>query len=236
MQYISGLIRQAVTEYNMIENGDKVAVGVSGGKDSITLLAGLYKLKQYAGIDFELCAIIMDTCVNGENTDYSVIEKFCAERDIPCYIKRTELWDIIFNVRKESNPCSLCARMRRGILHDMAKEYSCNKIALGHHFDDAIETFFMNLFEEGRIGCFSPKSYLSRKDLYLIRPLVYARESEVIAAVKRNNLPVVKSLCPVDKTTQREETKKWIATMCEKDPSFKKKIFGAMKRAHISEW
>lgn len=233
MQFISGVIRQAVEEYNLIAPNDRIAVAVSGGKDSLALLGGLSKLKEYYKIPFEIVAIIMDICPFGEETDFSAIEAFCKERNIPCKIKRTELYNIIFEERKEKNPCSLCARMRRGILHDMALENDCNKIALGHHKDDAIETFFLNLFSEGRIGCFSPKSYLSRKDLYLIRPLVLASEKEIEAAVVRNNLPVVKSKCPADKNSERSEMKKWIAQMETSDPAFKKKIFGAMKRAGV---
>ena len=233
MQLISGLIRQASEQYNMIENGDKIAVAVSGGKDSLVLLAGLSKLREYWGVNFSIVAIIMDVCPFGKETDFSLIESFCEEKNIPCKIKRTELYNIIFEERKEKNPCSLCARMRRGILHDMAIENGCNKIALGHHKDDAIETFFLSLFREGRIGCFSPVSYLSRKDLYLIRPLVLASEKEIISACERNKLPVIKSLCPADKNSDRAEMKSWIAQMEKDDPSFKKKIFGAIERANL---
>ena len=233
MQLISGIIRQGVEKYNLISPGDKIAVAVSGGKDSLTLLGGLAKLRSYYKIPFDLIAIIMDVCPFGCETDFSAVSSYCDSLGIPCKIKRTELYNIIFEERKEKNPCSLCARMRRGVLHDMALENCCNKIALGHHKDDAIETFFLNLFSEGRIGCFSPISYLSRKDLYLIRPLVLASEKEVETAALRNNLPIVKSKCPADKASQRSEMKSWILEMERKDPSFKKKIFGAIEKAHI---
>lgn len=236
MQYISGLIRKAVNEYNMIEDGDRIAVGVSGGKDSVALLAGLAKYKTYAEMNFDIVAITLDPCFNGVETDYTPIEELCKSLNVEYHVKRTEIGKIIFDIRKETNPCSLCARMRRGALHDLTNEYGCTKIALGHHYDDAVETFFLNLFNEGRIGCFSPVSYLSRKDTTMIRPLIMVEEADVISAIKRNNLPVVKSKCPADGTTKRQQMKEWIAQRCEQDRSFKKKIYGAMKRAHISQW
>ena len=236
MQYISGLIRRAVAEYDMISEGDKIAVGISGGKDSVALLAGLVKYRSYADFNFEIVAVTLDPCFNNVETDYSPIKELCDELGVEYYIKRTEIGNIIFDIRKETNPCSLCARMRRGALHDITKELGCNKIALGHHYDDAVETFFLNLFQEGRIGCFSPVTYLSRKDITMIRPLVMTEEYDIKSAVKRLGLPVVKSKCPVDGITKRQETKEWIKMMEKKDRKFKTKIYGAMKRAHISEW
>ena len=155
---------------------------------------------------------------------------------MPYHIRRTQLGRIIFEDRKEANPCSLCARMRRGILHNMAKEAGCNKLALGHHYDDAVETFVMNLFNEGRIGCFSPVTYLSRKDLTMIRPMVFAPENDIRKAVKHEGLPVVKSSCPVDGVTTRQWTKDWLRAMEKEHKGLKQRLFGAMKRAHVSEW
>ena len=155
---------------------------------------------------------------------------------MPYHIRRTQLGRIIFEDRKEANPCSLCARMRRGILHNMAKEAGCNKLALGHHYDDAVETFFMNLFNSGSLDCFSPKSYLSRKELWLIRPLVFCGERQVAAAANRCQLPVVKSSCPADGSTSRPKTKELIARLEKDYPDLKSKVMGAVERAGIAHW
>lgn len=237
MQKLIGYMRKAVTEYNMLENGDKLAVGISGGKDSVALLAGLCRLREFIGISFDVIAVTIDPCFGDINTDYSEIERLCESYRIPYIIRRSELGDIIFNQRKESNPCSLCARMRRGMLHDMCKDNGANKLALGHHYNDAVETFVMNLFHEGRIGCFQPVTYLSRKDITMVRPMIFAPEKDIVSAVKRNNLPVVKSKCPVDGATSREEIKNWLVQM-EKNgyAGLSKRIFGAMKRGNISGW
>lgn len=234
MQKLTGLIRRAVTDYNMIEKGDHIAVAVSGGKDSLALLIGLAQLKKYSDTPFWLTAITLDPCFNNKPNDYSSVEKLCRQLDIPYIIKRTELYHIIFETRKEKNPCSLCARMRRGILHDMAKAAKCNKIALGHHIDDAVETFFLNLFYGARISCFSPVSYLSRKDLYLIRPLIYHTEAQINAAAQRLNLPIVKSRCPMEKDTQRLQIKQLIAKLEKDFSSLRKKVFLAMQQGNIS--
>lgn len=234
MQKLMGLMRRAIEKYDMIQPGDKIAVGVSGGKDSVALLTGLVKLRAYIGIPFEVVAVTLDPCFEGVETDYSPIAALCEELQVPYVLKRTEIGQIIFDVRNESNPCSLCARMRRGCLHDAAKENGCNKIALGHHYDDAIETFIMNLFQEGRVGCFQPVTYLSRKDLTMIRPMVMAEESLISAAVHHENLPVVKSKCPADGNTNRERTKEWIRMMDKESKGFKKRIYGAIERGHIS--
>lgn len=234
MQKLAGLMRRAIEKYDMIQPGDRIAVGVSGGKDSVALLVGLTKLREYIGIPFEVVAVTLDPCFGGVQTDYSPMEKLCEELGVEYVLKRTEIGQIIFDVRNESNPCSLCARMRRGCLHDAAKENNCNKIALGHHYDDAIETFIMNLFQEGRIGCFQPVTYLSRKDLTMIRPMVMAEESLISAAVHHEGYPIVKSKCPVDGCTNREKTKEWIRMMDKDSKGFKKRIYGAMERGHVS--
>ena len=236
MQKMLGYMRRAVTEYGMLCDGDRVAVGVSGGKDSLVLLCGLVRLRSFLGVDFSVTAITLDPCFGGEQTDYGPIEALCAELQVPYIIKRTEIGHIIFDLRRESNPCSLCARMRRGCLHDAALAAGCNKIALGHHYDDAVETFVMNLFNEGRIGCFSPVTYLSRKDLTMIRPMVFAPEREVARCARRLQLPVVKSRCPADGHTRREWTKQFLREMERNDHGFKERLFGAMRRGHVSDW
>ena len=236
MQDIMGYIRRAVTEYGMIADGDTVAVGVSGGKDSVALLAGLAGVRRFIGIPFTLKAVTLDNQFGGVETDYTPIAALCERLDVEYILKRTDIGRIIFDERGESNPCSLCARMRRGLLHDTAKANGCNKIALGHHYNDAVETFLMNLFNEGRIGCFSPVTYLSRKDLTMIRPLVFATEREIRNAVNRAQLPIVKSACPVDGCTERQWTKEFLYNMEKGHPGITKRIFGAMRRGQVSGW
>ena len=172
----------------------------------------------------------------GIDGDYSSVEEMCQRLGVDFILKRTHIGEIVFDVRQETNPCSLCARMRRGALHDAAKEAGCNKIALGHNYDDAVETFVMNLFNEGRLGCFAPKSYLSRKDITMIRPLVFAPEKEVRNAAKRSGLEVVKSKCPADGHTSREETKRFLAERNKADKGFSDRIFGAVRRAGLDGW
>lgn len=236
MQKILGYMRKAIQEFDLIQNGDKIAVGVSGGKDSLVLLKGLVMLKRFIGIDYEVIAITLDPGFNGVWGDYSPVQDLCDELGIQYVLKRTQIGEIIFDIRKEPNPCSLCARMRRGALHDAAKEFGCNKIALGHHYDDAVETFVMNLFNEGRLGCFSPKSYLSRKDLTLIRPLVFAPERDVRKACNKNNLVIVKSKCPADGCTSRQKTKEFLREKEKESDGFTFRLFGAMRRAGLDGW
>ena len=236
MQRIMGYMRKAIQEYKMIENGDRIAVGISGGKDSLALAAGLAGLRRFIGIDFTLVGITLDPGWNGQYTDYTPLQQLCEKWEMEYHVIRTEIGPIVFEAREESNPCSLCARMRRGALHDAAKAHGCNKIALGHHYDDAVETFVMNLFQEGRIGCFSPVTYLSRKDITMIRPLVIAPEHEIASAVRKAELPIVKSQCPVDGATTREWTKNWLREMEKEHRGITHRIFGAMKRGNISGW
>lgn len=229
-------MRKAIQEFDLIQDGDKIAVGVSGGKDSLVLLEGLVRLKRFIGIDYEVTAITLDPRFGGIDGDYSSVEEMCQRLGVDFILKRTHIGEIVFDVRQETNPCSLCARMRRGALHDAAKEAGCNKIALGHNYDDAVETFVMNLFNEGRLGCFAPKSYLSRKDITMIRPLVFAPEKEVRNAAKRSGLEVVKSKCPADGHTSREETKRFLAERNKADKGFSDRIFGAVRRAGLDGW
>lgn len=236
MQQLMSYIRSACEKYNMIEDGDKIAVGVSGGKDSVALLYALSMMRIFYPKKYNIVAVILDPCFDYIPCDYSEIEELCEKLNVEYIIKRTELWKVIFEDRKEKNPCSLCARMRRGILHDIAKENGCNKLALGHHMDDAAETFMMNLLSGAVLGCFSPVSYLSRKNLYLIRPMIFAREKDVIRAVKHENLPIVKSKCPADKKTNREEIKNMLKSMSEFSGDPVPKIISAMQKANIDKW
>ena len=229
-------MRKAVQEFDLIQDGDKIAVGVSGGKDSLVLLKGLVLLKRFAGIDYGVAAVTIDPRFNSIDGDYSAVLDLCNELGVEYRVVPSDIAEVVFDIRKESNPCSLCARMRRGALHNAAKELGCNKIALGHNFEDVVETFIMNLFNEGRLGCFAPKNYLSRKDLTVIRPLVFAPERVVISAAKRHSLPIVKSKCPVDGHTSREKTKQFLAERDKADKGFSNRIFGAMRRAGLNGW
>lgn len=236
MKKLLSLTRAAVDKYNMIEAGDKIAVGVSGGKDSLALLYALAKLRDFYPKPFSLVAITLDYQFNGVAEDYTEIEALCKELKVKYIVRRTNLWEVIFETRKEKNPCSLCAKMRRGLLHDTAVANGCNKVALGHHLDDAAETFLMNLLNGGKIGCFSPVSYLSNKKLYLIRPLIFAYEKDVAAAARRANLPVVKSHCPMDKVSNRQNMKELLRSLEKDYPAVRKKIVGALERSHIDSW
>lgn len=236
MKKLLSLTRAAVDKYNMIEAGDKIAVGVSGGKDSLALLYALAKLRDFYPKPFSLVAVTLDYQFNGIAEDYTEIEALCKELKVKYIVRRTNLWEVIFETRKEKNPCSLCAKMRRGLLHDTAVANGCNKVALGHHMDDAAETFLMNLLNGGKIGCFSPVSYLSNKKLYLIRPLIFAYEKDVAAAARRENLPVVKSRCPMDKVSNRQNMKELLRSLEKDYPAVRKKIVGALERSHIDSW
>lgn len=236
MQKLMGQMRAAMERYEMVKPGDKIAVGVSGGKDSLMLLTGLAKLRAFYPVPFSLIAITADPCFGGQETNFSAIEELCRELDVPYLIRRTRLGSIIFEERKEENPCSLCARMRRGILHEMAKENGCTALALGHHFDDAVQTFFMNLFYGGKLGCFSPKSYLSRRDLWMIRPMVFCEERDIRNTAARLELPVVKSQCPADGCTSRKDTELLVAELEKQFPDLRKKVMGAMQRAGLDHW
>ena len=197
------MTRRAVDDYGMIADGDRIAVGMSGGKDSLALLCALHDLQRFYPKSFDLVAITAD--MGFEGSDFSPLGDFCAELGIKWVRIETDLAHVIFDVRKETNPCALCAKMRRGILHDAAKAEGCGKIALGHHYDDVVDTFMHNLIHEGRIGCFSPVTYLSRKDITMIRPLIYAPEMDIRYFIGKNpSLPVIESKCPEDKNTERE--------------------------------
>ncbi len=233
---LEGLVRKAIQHFDMIKDGDRVAVGVSGGKDSVALVGALAALRRYCGIDFSMVALTLDPCFEGKITDYSPITEYFKSINVEHHVQRTDIGNIVFVERKERHPCSLCAVLRRGALHDFALENGCNKIALGHHLDDAIETFYMNLFTEGRIGCFSPVSYLSRKDLHMIRPMLFAAEKDVISAVKKGNLPIVKSTCPVDGTTNRQKMKDFVRERVAQDPAFRQKMLGAFLKSEMQGW
>lgn len=236
MKKIISKVQAAINKYDMIENGDKIAVGLSGGKDSVTLLYVLSKIRTFGDAEFNVKAITLDPCFYDKFTDYSEITELCDRLGIEHIIKRHPVWKIVFEVRNEKNPCSLCSRMRHGILHNICNEQGCNKIALGHNSDDAVETFLMNIFYGGRISTFSPKSYLSRKNLHMIRPLIFCGESEIRKFAEDNSLSICRTPCPKDKNSARETTKKLIESLEKSYPNLKKRIFNTIKSEHISQW
>lgn len=233
MQKLLGLVRRCVDDYDMIRAGDRIAVGVSGGKDSLVLLVLLAGLRKFFNKPFDLEAVTIDM---GLGMDYSPIEALCRELEVPYTIVKTEIAPIIFDHRKEKNPCSMCAKMRRGALNQAILDKGFNKLALGHHYDDAVETFVMNLLFEGRIGCFQPVTDLDRTGIVQIRPMLYIHERTVDNFAQRRNLPVIENRCPVDKTTKREEVKQLVYDLSKTYPDLKERIFGAMQRLPLPEW
>ncbi len=233
MQKLMGLVRRCVDDYRMIEPGDRIAVGVSGGKDSLALLVLLAGLREYFDKPYELEAVTIDM---GRGMDYSAVEELCKEWNIPYTIVKTQIGSIIFDYRKEKNPCSMCAKMRRGALNQAILDRGFNKLALGHHFDDAVETFLMSLLFEGRISCFQPVTNLDRTGVIQIRPMLYLHEKTVDNFAKRMELPVLENRCPVDKHTKREEVKALIFSLSQTYPDLKERIFGAMQRYPLPEW
>lgn len=234
LQRLLSLTRQAVDHYKMIENGDKIAVGISGGKDSLTLLHALYHLRNFYPIPFELCAVTVD--LGFHNLDLDAIKQMCESMNIEYYIVRTDIARIVFEDRAESNPCSLCAKMRKGALNTAIKEAGCNKVAYAHHKDDVIETMLMSLFYEGRLHTFSPVTYLENMDLTVIRPLIYVQEAEVIGFVNKYKLPVIKSPCPVDGHTKREYIKEMIRMINRENPGVKNRMFTAIRESSLDGW
>ena len=227
LQRLLSLTRQALDKYNLIEDGDRIAVGVSGGKDSLALLYALHHLQRFYPRKYELCAITVDLGLG--NMELGPVRELCREFGVPYTVIPTEIGKVLFDIRKESNPCSLCAKMRRGALNELAKEVGCNKVALGHHRDDALETLLLCLLHEGRIHTFHPKSYLSRMDLTVIRPMVYVPEKHVIHVARELNLPVVASSCPANGNTQREEMKALLDRLCKTYPNARELMLSALQ-------
>lgn len=233
MQKLIGLVRRCVEDYSMIQPGDRIGIGVSGGKDSLALLAFMAELRKYNSSPFSLEAITIDM---GLGMDYSEIAKLCESLDVPFTLVKTEIGPVIFDYRKEKNPCSMCAKMRRGALNQALLDRGLNKLALGHHYDDAVETFMMSLLYEGRISCFQPVTDLDRTGIIQIRPMLYIHEQTIDNFVSRRGLPVLENRCPVDKLTKREEIKKLIYDLSGTYPDLKERIFGAMQRLPLPEW
>lgn len=234
MQHILGLVRRCVEDYHMIEPGDRIAVGVSGGKDSLLTLVSLARLQKFYPIPFAVEAITMEMGMPG--MDFSGVAALCEKLEVPYTRIQVPVYQIIFEERKEKNPCSLCAKLRRGSLHTALTERGIHKIALGHHYDDAVETLLMNLLFEGRIGCFQPVTYLDRTDITQIRPLLYCQEADIRRMAAQLALPVVKNTCPMDGHSRRQEVKELLAELEQRYPDLKKKLFGAVQRYPLYGW
>jgi len=232
MRKMLSYLRRAVDDYEMISEGDVIGVGISGGKDSILLFSALLAMQIFYPKKYEIIGLTVDLGFEIPLQTLE-IEAIAKEHNVKYQVIKTDIKEIVFDIRKEENPCSLCAKMRKGALIDAAKEHGCNKIALGHNYDDVIETFFLKLFYEGNIGCFSPVTYLDRKDITQIRPLMYAPESEIKATVKRLELPVFKNPCPAAGETKRQEVKELIHHLRKKYPDLKGKVFGGLCRGEI---
>lgn len=234
MQRMMGLVRRCADDYRMISPDDRIAVGVSGGKDSLTLLALLAAMREYYPRPYELTAITIDMGLEG--MDFSPIAEYCEGLGVPFHIVKTEIGPIIFDYRKEKNPCSMCAKMRRGALNKALTELGYSKVALGHHYDDAVETFLMSLLFEGRLSCFQPVTYLDRTGITQIRPLLYCGEGMIRNAAVRHGLPIVHNPCPADGHTRRQEVKELVAGLSQDYPRLKDYVFGAMQRLPLPEW
>lgn len=234
LQQVLSYTRKAVDDYHMIKENDKIAIGISGGKDSLTLLYALHGLKRFYPKPFELHAVTVD--LGFDNLNLDKIKTLCQNLCIDYTIVQTDIAKIIFEDRKESNPCSLCAKMRKGALNEAIKSAGCNKVAYAHHKDDMVETMLLSLIFEGRFHTFSPVTYLDRTDITVIRPLMYMNEMDVIGFVKKNQLPVVKSPCPADGHTKREYAKTLLKQLTAENPGVKERMFTAMQRGNLTGW
>ena len=234
MQKILGYMRKAIDDYNMIQDGDKIAIGLSGGKDSITMLMGFKNLQRFYPKKFDIIAITIDPGFDGFDIDF--LKNLCNDLNIPLIIENGHIKEIVFDIRKEKNPCSLCANLRRGMLNSIAQREGCNKIAVGHNEDDVLETFLMNLFYAGSINTFAPISYMDRSEMTLIRPLIYAPEKYIKNFVKRNSIQTMPKACPMDGISKRENMKELIKTMQIDIPHVRANLYGAIKRGEINGW
>lgn len=234
MQQILSYMRKAINDYDMIQEGDKIAVALSGGKDSTAMLMGFKNLQIFFQKKFEIIAVSIDP--GFEHFDRSILERTCEKVGVKLIIEESHAKEIVFDIRKEKNPCSLCANIRRGILNSVVNREGCNKIAIGHNQDDVIETLLLNLFYAGNFSTFAPVSYMDRSNVTLIRPLIYAPEKDIKKFVKRNNIEVMPKACPMDGNSKREEIKNLIYEMNRENPMLKANLFGAIKRRQINGW
>ena len=234
MQEILGLVRRCVEDYDMIQSGDTVAVGVSGGKDSLLTLTALARLSRFYPKPFRVVAMTVEAGTPGMSFDG--VADYCHALGVEYIRVSVPIYEVVFLERREKNPCSLCAKLRRGALSTAMNEHGIRKIALGHHYDDAVETLLMNLLFEGRIGCFQPVTYLDRTDITQIRPLLYCQEEDIRRVAARLRLPVVQNTCPMDGHSRRQEVKELLVELEQRYPDLKKKIFGAVQRYPLYGW
>ncbi len=234
MQKILGYMRKAIEDYKMIEEGDKICVGLSGGKDSITLLMGFKALQRFYPKKFDIIAVSVNP--GFEFFDSNFLKNICENIDVPFFEEESHIKEIVFDIRNEKNPCSLCANLRRGILNSVAIREGCNKIALGHNEDDVLETFLLNLFYTGNISTFAPVSYMDRSKITLIRPLVYAPEKDIRKFIRKNNIEVMQKSCPMDGVSKREDMKKMIKDLQIDIPHIRSNLYGAIMRSNIKGW
>lgn len=232
MQKILGYMRKAIDNYNMIEEGDKIAVALSGGKDSVTMLMGLKNLQRFYPKKFDIIAVTINPGFEGFDTD--LLKNICKNIDVPLVIEDGHMKEIVFDIRQEKNPCSLCANIRRGMLNSIALREGCNKIAVGHNEDDVLETFIMNLFYAGSINTFAPISYMDRSKMTLIRPLIYAPEKYIRNFVKRNNITIMPKACPMDGVSKREDIKNLLKNLQKDIPNIRANLYGAIKRGKVN--
>ena len=226
LQQLMSPVRRAVSDFKMITEGDKIAVGLSGGKDSIALLSALAGLRRFYPEKFDVVAVRIDTGIGYDKDEEEALFNYVKSLGVEYHIEPTQIYQVVFEERKEKNPCSLCANMRRGALNSTAKKLGCNKVALGHHADDLIETFFLSMIYEGRLSTFQPVTYLSKADLSVIRPLIYVKEHEILSFSK--DKPILKNPCPVDKFTQREAIKETVKKLSQEYPLLKDNVFNAL--------
>ena len=234
LKRILGQARRAIQDYDMIHEGDRIAVGVSGGKDSLTLLIALRKLIDFYPARFEVKAVTLSMGI-GE-PDYSPVRQLCEDIGVEYTVEDTYIGKIVFEARQESNPCSLCANLRRGALNNAALRLGCNKVALAHNRDDAIETLLLSTFYEGRIHTFSPVTYLDRKGIHVIRPLLYVEEKQIKAFIKENGIQVIQNPCPANGKTKRQYIKDLLTNLSFDNREIKNNIFGAIKRSDLDGW
>ena len=234
LQQLLSVTRRAIDDYNMIQDNDRIAVGVSGGKDSLTLLYALHGLSRFYPHPFTLEAITADLGFPGVSME--PIRQLCEKLNIHYTVVPTEIAKIIFDDRRESNPCALCAKMRKGALNQVAKELNCNKVAYAHHKDDVVETMLMSMIFEGRFHTFSPVTYWDRMGLTLIRPMIYLNEMDVIGFQHKYDLPVVKNKCPADGNTKREYVKDLLKQLTKENPGVKERMFTAIRNSNIKGW
>ncbi|MGN0170291.1 MAG: tRNA 2-thiocytidine biosynthesis TtcA family protein [Lachnospiraceae bacterium] len=232
LQRLYSLVRKALENYDMIQEHDHIAIGISGGKDSLTLLYALAGLRNFYPKPFTLSAISVD--LGFQDMNFDAVEKLCNQLEVPYYRVSTQISQIVFEARKETNPCSLCSKMRKGALNEKALELGCDKIAYAHHRDDVVETFFMSLLFEGRLHTFSPVTYLNKTKLTLIRPLIYVHEPDVIGFLHKYDLPVIKNTCPADGNTRRKYVKELLSSINRETPGVKNRIFTALVQGQIS--